>query len=110
MVLHRASRARRVGKNGIGGEVRHGVTSGVSTSPPQGVSDLAGLDQMIRANSCEVASSCCVAYRVVGTLCRVALCNLESYHVLFCDQGAYRKGESFPRRMILAVCTPVAEQ
>ena len=30
MVLHRAFRARCVRKNGIGGEVRHGVTSGVS--------------------------------------------------------------------------------
>ena len=42
MVLHRAFRARRVRKTGIGGEVRHGVTSGVScetcnTSAPQGV-------------------------------------------------------------------------
>ena len=47
MVLHQAFRARRVRKNGIGGEVRHGVTSDVScetslnmtcdTSPPQGV-------------------------------------------------------------------------
>ena len=30
MVLHRAFRARHVRNNGIGGEVRHGVTSGVS--------------------------------------------------------------------------------
>ena len=30
MVLHQAFRARRVRKNGIGGEVRCGVTSGVS--------------------------------------------------------------------------------
>ena len=30
MVLHRALRARRVRKTGIGGEVRHGVTSGAS--------------------------------------------------------------------------------
>ena len=30
MVLHQAFRAGRVRKNGIGGEVRHGVTSGVS--------------------------------------------------------------------------------
>ena len=30
MVLHQALRARHVRKNGIGGEVRHGVTSGVS--------------------------------------------------------------------------------
>ena len=30
MVLHRACRARHVRQNGIGGEVRHGVTSGVS--------------------------------------------------------------------------------
>ena len=30
MVLHQAFRARRVRKNGISGEVRHGVTSGVS--------------------------------------------------------------------------------
>ena len=47
MGLHRAFRARRVRRTGIGGEVRHGVTSGVScetsknmkcnTSPPQGV-------------------------------------------------------------------------
>ena len=29
-VLHRAFRARRVRNNGIGGEVRHGVASGVS--------------------------------------------------------------------------------
>ena len=30
MVLHQALRVRRVRKTGIGGEVRHGVTSGVS--------------------------------------------------------------------------------
>ena len=30
MVLHQAFRARLVRKNGIGGEVRHGVTSGAS--------------------------------------------------------------------------------
>ena len=30
MVLHRAFRPRHVRKDGIGGEVRHGVTSGVS--------------------------------------------------------------------------------
>ena len=30
MVLHQAFHARRVRKTGIGGEVRHGVTSGVS--------------------------------------------------------------------------------
>ena len=30
MVLHQAFRARRVRKTGIGGKVRHGVTSGVS--------------------------------------------------------------------------------
>ena len=30
MVLHQGSRKRRARKNGIGGEVRHGVTSGVS--------------------------------------------------------------------------------
>ena len=30
MVLHRAFRARHVRENGVGGEVRHGVTSGVS--------------------------------------------------------------------------------
>ena len=30
MVLHQASRARRVGNTGIGSEVRHGATSGVS--------------------------------------------------------------------------------
>ena len=30
MVLHQAFRARHVRKTGIGGEVRHGVTSGVS--------------------------------------------------------------------------------
>ena len=30
MVLHRAFRARHVRKTGIGGEERHGVTSGVS--------------------------------------------------------------------------------
>ena len=30
MVLHQAFRARHVHKSGIGGEVRHGVTSGVS--------------------------------------------------------------------------------
>ena len=42
MVLHQAFRARHERKSGIGGEVRHGVTSGVSSetslnSPPQGV-------------------------------------------------------------------------
>ena len=47
MVLHQAFRARHVRKIGIGGEVRHGVTSSVSCetslnkhvtpSPPQGV-------------------------------------------------------------------------
>ena len=30
MVLHKVFRARHVQKNGIGGEARHGVTSGVS--------------------------------------------------------------------------------
>ena len=30
IVLHQAFRARSVRRNGIGGEVRHGVTSGVS--------------------------------------------------------------------------------
>ena len=30
MVSHRAFRARRGRKTGVGGEVRHGVTSGVS--------------------------------------------------------------------------------
>ena len=30
MVLHQAFRAKHVRTNGIGGEVRHGVTSGVS--------------------------------------------------------------------------------
>ena len=30
MVLHRVFRARRVRRNSIGGEVRHGVTSGAS--------------------------------------------------------------------------------
>ena len=30
MVLHHVFRARGVRRNGIGGEVRHGVTSGVS--------------------------------------------------------------------------------
>ena len=36
MVLHRVFRARCVQKNGIGGDVRHGITSGVSceTSKP----------------------------------------------------------------------------
>ena len=35
MMLHRAFRARRVQTNGIGGEVRHGVTSGVSCETPK---------------------------------------------------------------------------
>ena len=48
MVLHQVFRGGRVRKNGIGGEVRHGVTSGVS---------------------CEISKTCNVTPHLHGEYC-----------------------------------------